>query len=215
MKRLTHSIAATVAGLLIALFVAYRLLVSPVYTEISSENAGLASLQAEQAKLEGEVRQLSAKVAEQLRTGLHGQMMKQGEESLLLSEVLAVASATDVSVQGFELHPSFLAKGEADSQTPVSRPQPLQPAQLPQLDENGMPVGIETDEGDKEWPGVEILPVSMKLKAGYSSFGRFFDLLKKQLPLWGVQTLKFDLDGSGDIRGAVRLTFPTIGSKRQ
>jgi len=88
----------------------------------------------------------------------------------------------------------------------------MRPTELPQLDENGMPVGAETDEGNEEWPGVEILPVSMKLKATYPSFGRFFDMLKKKLPLWGVQTLKLDLDGSGIVRCDLRLTFPTLGS---
>lgn len=213
MKRLTYSITATLGGLLIALFVAYRLLVSPLHMEISSENAGLAALEEEQVQLEAEVKTLSTKVKEQLKAGSAGRLMKPGEESLLLGGVLAIASASDVLVQGFELQQAFRVKGEADAANFGGRPEPLQPAQLPQLDENGMPIGAVTDEGDDEWPGVEVLPVSMKLKATFSSFGRFFDLLKKKLPLWGIQTLKLDLDGSGIIRGDVRLTFPTIGSR--
>lgn len=212
MKHLAYSTAATLACLLLALFVAHRILVAPLYSDISSETAVLASLQQEQGQLEEDVKQLAEKVKEQLKAGPPGRVMRPGEESLLLGEVLAIASATDVIVQGFELHQSFRAKGEAGSQNNVARPEPMRPAELPQLDENGMPVGAETDEGDEEWPGVEVLPVSMKLKATYPSFGRFFDMLKKKLPLWGVQTLNLDLDGSGIVRGDLRLTFPTLGS---
>lgn len=212
MKQLAYSTAATLAGLLLALFVAHRILVAPLHTDISGETAVLASLQEEQGQLEEDVKRLSEKVKEQLKAGPPGRVMKPGEESLLLGGVLAIASATDVIVQGFELHQPFRAKGEADSPNAAVRPEPMRPTELPQLDENGMTVGAETDEGNEEWPGVEILPVSMKLKATYPSFGRFFDMLKKKLPLWGVQTLKLDLDGSGIVRCDLRLTFPTLGS---
>ncbi len=212
MKHLAYSTAATLACLLLALFVAHRILVAPLYSDISSETAVLASLQEEQGQLEEDVKRLSERVQEQLKAGPPGRVMKPGEESLLLGGILAIASATDVVVQGFELHQPFRAKGETGSQHALARPEPMQPAELPQLDENGMPIGAETDEGDEEWPGVEVLPVSMKLKATYPSFGRFFDMLKKKLPLWGVQTLNLDLDGSGIVRGDLRLTFPTLGS---
>lgn len=212
MKQLAYSTAATLACLLLAVFVAHRVLVAPLSADISGEKAILASLQEEQGQLEEDVKRLSEKMKDQLKIGPPGRVMNPGEESLLLGGVLAVASATDVVVQGFELHPPFRAKGEAGSQNAAARAAPMQPAELPQLDENGMPVGAETDEGNEEWPGVEVLPVSLKLKATYPSFGRFFDLLKKKLPLWGVQTMNLDLDGSGIVRGDLRLTFPTLGS---
>lgn len=212
MKHLAYTTAATLACLLLALFVAHRILVAPLYSDVSSETAVLASLQVEQGQLEEDVKRLSERVKEQLKAGPPGRVMKPGEESLLLGGVLAIASMTDVIVQGFELHPPFRAKGGAGSQQAAARPEPMQPAELPQLDENGMPVGAQTDEDNEEWPGVEVLPVSMKLKATYPSFGRFFDMLKKKLPLWGVQALNLDLDGSGIVRGDLRLTFPTLGS---
>ncbi|HNW35517.1 MAG TPA: hypothetical protein PKM25_11335, partial [Candidatus Ozemobacteraceae bacterium] len=125
----------------------------------------------------------------------------------------SIASSSDVLVQRYELAQAFRVKGETEAQGDSMKSEPVQPAQLPQLDENGMPVGAVTDEGEDEWPGVEIIPASLQIKATFSSTGRFFDQLKKQLPLSGIQLLQLDLDGSGIVRGNVRITFPVAASQ--
>jgi len=207
-KRLAVSILATLACLLIVAVFAHQFLVSGLRTEISNEHAGLSALLTEHQQLDTELKMLSEKVKEQRNTGSAGRLMRPGEESLLLGTILSIASSSEVIVQRYELKQAFRVKGETETQGTSMRSESAQPAQLPQLDENGMPVGAITDEGDDEWPGVEVIPASLQIKATFSSIGRFFDQLKRLLPLSGIQLMQLDLDGSGIVRGNVRITFP-------
>jgi len=210
-KKLVTVVMATLIGLLIAAVAGYHLLVAGVRAEAGNEEAAVTSLQTERTLLDAELKSLSEKVRVQRQSGSPGRPMRPGEEGLLLGSILSAASATDMIVQSFELQPSWKAKGDADEAADGVQPSPAQPAQLPQLDENGMPVGAATDQGDEEWSGVEIVPASLKLKGTFPSFGRFFDLLTKKLPLSGIQTMSLELDGSGIIRGTLRMTFPVAG----
>ncbi|HOY68551.1 MAG TPA: hypothetical protein PLP29_16855 [Candidatus Ozemobacteraceae bacterium] len=212
MNKLITVVAATLIGLLVASALGYHLLVNGIRTDAANETAALAGFQTERTLLDAELKRLSDNIQTQRQNGVPGRPMRPGEEGLLLGSILAAASATDMIVQGFELQPSWKAKGDAEAIGGAAQPSPAQPAQLPQLDENGMPVGAVTDEGDEEWPGVEIVPASLKLKGTFPSFGRFFDLVTKKLPLSGIQTMSLDLDGSGIIRATLRMTFPVAGA---
>jgi len=76
-----------------------------------------------------------------------------------------------------------------------------------ELDEFGMPVGAEVDDGS--WKGAEIVPVKIAFATSFKSFAEFFRNMKnRNLPLHIIRSLDMNFVDSDRVRGTLIISFP-------
>ncbi|MDD3000305.1 MAG: hypothetical protein PHF29_00945 [Candidatus Riflebacteria bacterium] len=76
-----------------------------------------------------------------------------------------------------------------------------------QLDEFGMPIGAEIDDGT--WKGAEVVPVKMTFITSFKSFAEFFRNMKNSnLPLHVIRSLDMNFVDSDKVRGTLIISFP-------
>ena len=130
-----------------------------------------------------------------------------GQEASLLSSILDLGGKS-LRLDSYSMLPSFRVKAdEEETYSEVPAQSSDTPQELPQLDDQGMPVGMATDE-DEEWPGVEIIPVRMTFTSTYRSFGKFLSDAGKSMPVSAVRSLDLLLKSDGIVKGTLIMNFP-------
>lgn len=134
-----------------------------------------------------------------------------GKEGRLPGSLLALARAKRLDVDSFEYLPSYFVKGSEQETPAMPALQPDQ--QLPELDEQGMPVGAMTESDEPEWAGFEVLPVQVNFMGTYRKLGEFISAMEESLPLFSIRRCLFTINESGIAKGQLVLVFPVLGGK--
>ena len=79
--------------------------------------------------------------------------------------------------------------------------------ELPQLDEQGMPVGLAAED-DIEWPGVEVVPAKMTFATSIRALGKFLSEAGRNMPVNSIRSLDLIMRDGGLVRGTLVLNFP-------
>jgi hypothetical protein len=134
-------------------------------------------------------------------------VLRIGDESNVLETVFKQSSRR-MKIYTFEILNSFFVKTKDDMDS-MEVPT-INPAEsLPKLDDQGMPIGVSTEE-DVEWPGVEIVPVKLTFKSSLKGFGSYLSKLGKQLPLHAARSLDLIIKDSGLVQGTIILNLPVF-----
>ncbi len=209
MNRLTVSLIVTGLILLILFLLGRWVLLGDLESRIAEETLRQEQGAAELARLTAEHDTLKASLAS-APSRLPLRWLGIGEEATLLRGVFEAASGTQIIMRTFEFLPVFHLKGAATDQGGRPAAQTA-PEELPQFDERtGQAVGAETDEGDSEWPGVEILPVRVEIKGLFAGIVGFFLRAKQTLPRFHVRSMDLGIDESGIVKGKAILVFPVL-----
>lgn len=209
MNRLTVSLIVTGLALILLFLLGRWLLLGDLESRIAEETLRQEQATAELARLTAEHDALKASLAS-APARLPLRWLGIGEEATLLRGLFDAASGTQIIMRKFEFLPIFHLKGDTSEQS--GRPAPTAPPEiLPQFDERtGQAVGAETDEGDTEWPGVEILPVRVEMKGLFAGIVGFFLHARRSLPRFHVRSLDLGIEESGIVKGNAILVFPVL-----
>jgi len=193
--------------LVICSVAAYLTMIAPLYQEIATLSQRAQALDTEQRGLDQKLANMPAAPA--TNQGHRMTMLRAGDEPLALKRLYGAASGSTLMIEAVELLNVFNLKASADD-TP-SAPQTSAPAggnaPLPQLDENGMPVGSMTEESDDD-KGIEVLPIRLKLRGTISGWGEFIHKSELTLGLSGIRTLRMAIDDGTIAKGTVEFVLP-------
>ncbi len=141
----------------------------------------------------------------------NNKLLLAGQEAALLRSILDLGGKS-LRLNSYSMLPSFRVKANDDSMISDNPPQaPEGTQELPQLDEQGMPVGLAADD-DEEWPGVEIIPVKMTFTSTYRSFGKFLSDAGRGMPVSAVRSMDLLLKSDGIVKGTLIMNFPVAES---
>ncbi len=127
-----------------------------------------------------------------------------GQEASLLGSMLELGGKS-LRLNSYAMLPSFRVKPAEEEYTAASAPEISET--LPQLDDQGMPVGLPTED-DEEWTGVEIIPVKMTFTSTYRSFGKFLSNTSKTMPVNAIRSMDLLLKSEGIVKGTLIMNFP-------
>jgi hypothetical protein len=201
-------IVLVVAG--VTLGGAQLVLLGPAAFETARLQEKLTRAETERTTLETHLRKMEKEqgggaVDERIR------LLQPGSEEALLRDVFALASQSGLLIRKCQASRFFSVRPkEGDEVVPEAAAPAVKPGEikeLPELDENGMPVGT-SDEGEPEEQGAEVLPLHLKMEGSAAGWGKFLAGLKKTGPLHGIGDLRLKLAGNESVRGDLQLFFP-------
>ena len=203
---------ATFIILIIVFSLAYLVILSPIDRQIKQTHLQYDQAETSLKDLETKLQSLKQKYPNGIKPDKKkSKLLIPGQEASLLRKISACAEKR-MKISSFDLLKSFRVKGKDTEEIAASAAPAFQPgAELPKLDENGMPIGIATDD-DTEWEGVEVIPVKIKFSSTYRGLGKFLSNVRKALPLHSIRNMDFLSQTSGIYRGTILLTFPVAGS---
>ncbi len=205
MNRLTTSIIVAMVVLSVIFFLGRLFFLSGVQREILQTRNRLEQLEDNQATLEKELEKLRSRATDQLKDARNSSLLKPGMEFKLLNNIIELSG--NLKINDFAILPSYFHKNAEDqggSETSTSF-NAIQ--ELPQLDEQGMPIGASTDD-DTEWPGVEIVPVKFSFTTTFRNLGQFFSKIDSQMPINQIRSADIILQDAYISRGTVVMLFP-------
>lgn len=216
MKRTLQLLGGILVFLALCSLTAYVTMITPSYQEIASLAQRAQALETE---LRGLDRKLAAMPAAPAGRGQQLSMLRVGDEALALKRLYGAASGTTLMIEALEVLNVFVLKGSADDVP--SAPSAAQDAPaggggapLPQLDENGMPVGAMTEESDDD-QGIEVLPIRLKLRGTVSGWGEFIHKTEQTLGLSGIRTMRMEINDGTIAKGTVEFVLPLSQSAGQ
>ena len=206
MNKLGTSIAVSLVVVIVVFFLGRLFFLSGTQREILHAKNRLDQLEDNRAILEKELAKLKSKAKETVKEQRNTTLLKPGEEHSLFASILA--DSGNMRLNHFELMPSYFVKNPEDQFNTDSGGTTYKPgAELPQLDDQGMPVGSSVEE-DTEWPGVEIIPVSFSFTTTFRNLGQFFSQIDSKMPINQIRSADILLKDSGITRGTVVMLFP-------
>lgn len=134
-------------------------------------------------------------------------MLFPSEESQILKMLNDLARRT-VIIESFEILPTFFIKPEDSFHFHQPQQESYNIQELPELDDSGMPIGIEYQHSHTEWEGVEVVPVRFRFTARFNRFGSFLNSIETTLPLSAVRLMDIMTYRQGIVRGTITLVFP-------
>lgn len=204
MKRTMQLLGGILVVLVIVSGALYATMISPLYREIEALSQRAQALETESNGIEQKLANMPAGPASPHPVL---SMLRPGDEALALKRLYAAASGTTLMIEALEVLNVFNLKGPTDEssnapQAPVSGNAPL-----PQLDENGMPVGAMTDDSEED-PGIEVLPIRLKLRGTVSGWGEFIHRTEQTLGLSGIRTMRMAIADGTIAKGTVEFVLP-------
>lgn len=189
---------------------------------LASLRMELADRQDRMQALDIELARLTARLEALEQSGKTGQpankqrpvrLLEAGKEGTLPGLLLGLARELRFELDSIEFLPSFFCK---DADREMSAPiavisGPNQ--QLPELNSDGMPVGVIANADEQEWSGFEILPVQTSYHGTYRRFGQFLSAAENKFPLFSVRRCLVNINEIGITRGQLVFTFPVKGGK--
>ncbi len=211
MNKLTTSIFVSLIVVIVVFFLGRLVLLSGLQREIIQAGNRLDQFEDNQQQLENELNKLRSKVKQEIKQQRSSSLLKPGEEYSLLSSILAQAG--NLKLNNFELMPSYFVKNPEDDFGSSSDSTQFKPGdELPQIDEQGMPVGASVEE-DTEWPGVEIVPIRFSFTTTFRNLGKFFSQIDSQMPINQIRSADILMTDSIITRGTVVMLFPVAEKK--
>jgi hypothetical protein len=212
MNQLHKTIIATLVFLFVAFFLGRLIFLSGIQREIMHAENRLVQLEENQAILNIDLEKLRQGIKAEVKVKRSNFLTKPGEEQKLLKSVIDCGGP--MRIKNFSILPAYRVKGSEDSQANFgsSDKSGFNPEEeLPQLDDQGMPVGVSTED-DYEWPGAEIIPVKFSFATTYRNLGQFFAEVQKTMPVNVIRSMDLIVKSSGICRGTIVLLFPVSGS---
>lgn len=141
-------------------------------------------------------------------------LLQPGQEGQLMKLFLNKNIEKYFKINSYDLYASYFYKPESliNEMESSSSPLTLPPSEeLPQLDENGMPINAHTEADDEEWQGIETVPVKITFTARAEGMNQTLSYFKN-MPLNAMRAADFILEGK-IIKGTLIFAFPLNGSK--
>ena len=204
-KALSYLLVALLC-LVILLIVGKTLFITPIERDIEQQRTQGKSFKQELGNLQVRINALKKQIGDGTVPPTLS-LMAPGKESEVVQTVFSLASSAEIVIEGFNLKPVFQLKRIEEDQPETPAARPLQSQGLPQLDENGMPVGAVSSEDDLQ-AGLEVVPVRIELKGTYRNWGLFLKSLRESLPLTGLRSLLLNYSSTGVHRGMVEFVLP-------
>jgi hypothetical protein len=210
MNRLTSSILSSIVIVAIIFFMGRLFFLSSIQKNILQVSKQIIQIEDNTNTLNQELNQLKKEVKTYGEKPRNQKVLIPGNEPKLLSSILKCSQ--NMRIQNYEILPSFFVKDKNEDSYSAAPSQAYQAGDdLPPLDENGMPIGIEIDDGS-DWPGVEIVPIKFRFITTYRNLGMFFSNTEKHLPMSKVKSLDLILKDSGIAKGTLVMLFPASES---
>ncbi|MGM0598753.1 MAG: hypothetical protein ACQETH_02940 [Candidatus Rifleibacteriota bacterium] len=210
MNRFTSSIIASIVTVAIIFFIGRLLFLSDIQKNILQVSKQIIQIKDNTNTLNQELNKLKKEVKTYVEKPRNQKVLIPGNEPKLLSSIIKCSQ--NMRIQDYEILPSYFVKGKNEDSYSSTSSQAYQDGEeLPPLDENGMPIGIEVDDGS-DWPGVEIIPVKFRFITTYRNLGQFFSNAEKYLPMSKIKSLDLILKDSGIAKGTLVMLFPASES---
>jgi hypothetical protein len=211
MNKLNANILAAVIVVCVFFFLGRLMFLANQQREIDAARDQLQSGTSQLAEFEAELERLKKAVkAENSISRGSNKLLQTGEEPSILRFILD-NSGSSFKLNSYELLESYRIKPELENEAAAGS-QFSTSEELPQLDDQGMPVGM-SDDSDEEWPGVEIIPVKMTFMTTYLTLGGFLSEANKKLPMNAVRSM--DLLLKRTVRGTLVMAFPVAEPQKK
>ncbi len=207
MNQMNSRILASVVALVIVFFLARLVMLSGSEREIVQLKTRLQQLDESKIIKETELEKYRKQARQEVKLERSNRLLIPGQEYNLLQQILECAG--NMRIKDFAILPSYRVKNKDDEFMSDNYEVKNYNAgdELPQIDEQGNPVGMVTDD-DTEWPGVEIIPVKLSFTTTYRSLGQFFSQVLRSMPVNVVRSMDIMVKDSGISKGTVVLLFP-------
>ncbi len=208
MNNIGANLAALLIVLIVVFFVGRIFLLADAQKQLEQAESQFEQHTSGQEALNAEYEKLKARAKAEDAPVRSNKLLIAGQEASLLSSILELGGKS-LRLNSYSMLPSFRVKAgdEGDSAGPAQ----AGPQELQQLDDQGMPVGMATDD-DEEWPGVEVIPVKMTFTSTYRSFGKFLSDAGKSMPVSAVRSMDLLLKSDGIVKGTLIMNFPVAES---
>ncbi|KAF1081537.1 MAG: hypothetical protein GQF41_2343 [Candidatus Rifleibacterium amylolyticum] len=207
MKNIGANMAALLIVLIVVFFVGRIFLLADVQRQLEQSEGELEQYRTTQTEIDAEYEKLKERVKNADVPLRSNKLLIAGQEASLLRSTLDLGGKS-LRLNSYAMLPSFRVKpAESDSYSDSPAQSPGSPEEMPQLDDQGMPVGLAADD-DEEWPGVEVIPVKMTFTSTYRSFGKFLSDAGKNMPVNAVRSMDLLLKSDGIVKGTLIMNFP-------
>lgn len=135
-------------------------------------------------------------------------VLSSGQEGQLMGLFINENLQKHFKVKSYELYNSYVYKPENtnDNDNMPSEVSMARTDNIPQLDENGMPVNAYHDTGSDEWEGLHILPIKLAFTATTQHFYTILGYFQ-QLPVNTIRSADIIMN-SDIINGTLVFAFP-------
>lgn len=211
MNNIGANLAALLIVLIVVFFVGRIFLLADTQKQLEQAESQVEQYKSSQADIDAEYESLKERVKNSEAPLRNNKLLLAGQEASLLRSTLDLGGKS-MRLNSFSLLPSFRVKSDIEenySNSPVRSS--VNPEEMPQLDDQGMPVGLANDD-EEEWPGVEIVPIKMTFTSTYRSFGKFLSDSGRNMPVNAVRSMDLLLKSDGIVKGTLIMNFPVAES---
>ena len=211
MNNIGANLAALLIVLIVVFFVGRIFLLAETQKQLEQAESQVEQYKSSQADIDAEYESLKERVKNSEAPLRNNKLLLAGQEASLLRSTLDLGGKS-MRLNSFSLLPSFRVKSDIEenySNSPVRSS--VNPEEMPQLDDQGMPVGLANDD-EEEWPGVEIVPIKMTFTSTYRSFGKFLSDSGRNMPVNAVRSMDLLLKSDGIVKGTLIMNFPVAES---
>ncbi|EKD82674.1 MAG: hypothetical protein ACD_39C01157G0006 [uncultured bacterium] len=207
MNNLGTNLVALLIVLIVVFSVGRLVLLADAQKQLDHAQSELVQYQTNQKTLDAEYESLKSQVKNTDVPVRSNKLVLPGQEASLLRSILDLGGKS-LRLNSYSMLPSFRAKAADESMFTENPAENFGATEeLPQLDDQGMPVGLAA-ESDEEWPGVEIIPVKLTFTSTYRSFGKFLSEVGKGMPISAVRSMDLLLKSEGIVKGTLIMNFP-------
>jgi len=211
MNNIGANLAALLIVLIVVFFVGRIFLLAETQKQLEQAESQVEQYKSSQADIDAEYESLKERLKNSEAPLRNNKLLLAGQEASLLRSTLDLGGKS-MRLNSFSLLPSFRVKSDIEenySNSPVRSS--VNPEEMPQLDDQGMPVGLANDD-EEEWPGVEIVPIKMTFTSTYRSFGKFLSDSGRNMPVNAVRSMDLLLKSDGIVKGTLIMNFPVAES---
>jgi hypothetical protein len=214
MKHFALFVSIAVLLLGIVLGIAHWALVTPLNREAGQTGERQKDLEEQLQEIEVQFQALSGTlpasspvVVARART-----LLRPGREGRLLADFLEATKRFRVDIEGLTLHPPMTITSPRSEQARGGAPSPggQQPAgeqeTLPQLDDQGMPVGYQQDS--EEETSLECVQMTFQHRSTFRGFGQLLQEMERTMPWHGIRQCGLTLHENGILSGLTTVLFP-------
>ncbi len=212
MNKVAANSLAAIVLMIVVFFVGRLFFLSSLQTELQQASQLLEENQRKYAALEIEVSKIKPESPEEMagrkKASGESRLIRPGEEASLLRQI-SEKGGDSFRMHSFDLIEAFRVKPEMEATDAGTGARNFAAGtqELPQLDEQGMPVGLAAED-DTEWPGVEVVPAKMTFATSIRALGKFLSEAGRSMPINSIRSLDLIMRDGGLVRGTLVLNFP-------
>lgn len=213
MNNLTTSMIALLIVLIVVFSVGRLVVLANPQKQLDQAQSQLEQYHVSQQTLDAEYEKLKNQIKKEDIPTRSNKLLLPGQEAELLRSILDLGGKS-LRLNSYSLLPAFYVKADDESMSSKSPAQSFGATEeLPQLDDQGMPIGLEA-EIDEEWPGIEVIPVKLTFASTYRSFGKFLSEAGKSMPVSAVRSMDLLLKSDGIVKGTLIMNFPVAEAQK-